>query len=530
MKILQTFLFSITLAFGASPLGASMSLTFDTSNFSDTSDLWVTFAGASSDMVYDSGGSNESINFSSGSIDIGGTSYGTSKAYRLDDINANGLTVNSTTSLIGYISYGGKSGLSQLAPGTQPSPFSTTTSRYSNFELSYNGTAGGADLTNITAYGGSLKLAFLNGATEQGYVANTLNTGDMFRELAAAFGGVSSSAIVTDGNGKFLRAIGPNKFPASVSGSMAQNPYPSFNGYLKNLYQNSGNGTQFLGTKLTNLAPDADPGGNGATGTKSTSGADTNRVAQSTGFNLDYHFQAKVEQVEGESGSAPDGTYKVVFTGYVNATNQSNPSETYKYEGLEIVVNADEPGGSDPNLYMTNFLYLETIDGADVSVSASGWQDLVTDFGEGFTEGGLKLKVAGDFAQAILSGLVGSDVEINGKVIGEMSSYELWEKAALYAYGPAQPDDEFYSLWAQVVAENSEVQIPGGAFYDRLGVYGSPYDDRFGTNTISPNGDTTEMRITLLPDGSLSLVPEPDSWALGLGLFAGVFVLVRRRR
>ena len=42
-----------------------------------------------------------------------------------------------------------------------------------------------------------------------------------------------------------------------------------------------------------------------------------------------------------------------------------------------------------------------------------------------------------------------------------------------------------------------------GSSFSRGGVYGSPYDDRFGLNLISPDASTDEMRITLLADGNL---------------------------
>jgi len=60
-------------------------------------------------------------------------------------------------------------------------------------------------------------------------------------------------------------------------------------------------------------------------------------------------------------------------------------------------------------------------------------------------------------------------------------------------------------------------------------VYASPYDDRFGTNTIHPDITTTEMKITLQPDGNLSLVvPEPNSGILLLGGL-GFFFFLRKR-
>jgi len=531
MKIRSFLSLTGLLAGLAQPGAANMSVTFDTSAFTDTSGLYVTFAGQESDMVYDPGGVAETINFNANSISIGGTSYGTSKAYKLDDINANGLTLNSSTSLLGFVSYGGTTGIAQLGTGVQPDPLSSATSRYSNFEVTYDGSGGGADITNITAFGGSIKLSFLNGSTVQSYVGNTLNTGDMFREFVKTTNrGLSSSAIYTDG-GEFLRAIGPNKFPASIDGSLEQVPYPTFNGYLNNLYTGSNAGADDLGTKMTNLAPTASPGGMGSAGFNSTGTA--TEVTPNTGYNLDYHFQAKVVEVAAPgSASAPDGTYQVVLSGYVNATPQGGGT-TVKYDNLSITINADDPGNDD--LFMTNFLYQETIEGPNVSVVLNGWGALENDFGAATTESALQLKAAGDFTQAMLAGFVGSTVQIdmNGIMtnLGDLTTYELWENAVLLAYAPARAGmgDEFYSLWGEVVAANSEA-LKDGTTYSRLGVYGSPYDDRFDINLISPDANTTEMRITLLADGNLSIIPEPGTFALGAGFLAGTLALLRRKR
>ncbi len=514
----------------ASRVLASIAITFDTSNFTDASNLYVTFAAKSADLTYNPGGTQEQIIFNNNIITIDSVDYGTSKAYSLADIATNGLNLNTSDSLIGFISYGSKTNIEKLDPGTQPTFFDTATPRYSNFEISYSGSSGGADLTNISQFGGSLKMEFLAGATTQSYVANTLNTGDMFRALAATSGN-SPTAIYTDSN-KYFRAIGPNVFPASVDGKTEQNPYPSFNPYLENLYNGSSNGNDPVLTKITNLAPDQQPGGTGAAGFDSTASAVTSRVKADTLYNLDYHFEAHIEKIEAPSESSPNGTYQITLSGHVNATNplsDTDPNDKHTYNNLSIVIHADQP--ADALLYMTNFIYQQSMTNTDGAISTvtSGWDDLITDFGTGTTQDALQYKVAGDFSQAILAGFVGSTIDHEGTAIGEMSTYEFWKELSQYAYGPAQPDEEFYSLWAQVVAENSEVFV-NGETYDRLGVYGSPYDDRFDINLISPDGDTTEMRITLLPDGNLNVIPEPRTWALISGSMVLAIALFRRKR
>ncbi len=197
-----------------------MKVTFDMTGLNNpslsASNVYITFAAASSDMVYGSGPTQETINFASNNITYQGTSYGTSKAYSLKEIATNGLTLNSATSLVGFLSYGSASGIEKLPKGSQPAFLDTATPRYSIFEISYDGSGGGADITNISQFGGSIKMAFLAKSTVQKYVANTLDTTATFRALAAAsgFSGTTSTpAVFLDSNGNFTRVIGTNLFP-----------------------------------------------------------------------------------------------------------------------------------------------------------------------------------------------------------------------------------------------------------------------------------------------------------------------------
>src|SRR6185369_7565113 len=191
------------------------------------------------------------------------------------------------------------------------------TPRCSLFEFSYNGTTGGADITNITQYGGSIQLAFLSQGAVQNQVENTLDTTSMFDALAAASGfsgSTSTSAVFLDSKGLYVRVIGANAFPIGDE----PNPYPTFNAYLQSLYTTYDSNS--IVSELTNLAPGASPGGEGATGYPSTQNA-TN-VTPNTDYNLDYHFTAVITQVttpDPDKGN-PNGTYSVELSGYVNAT------------------------------------------------------------------------------------------------------------------------------------------------------------------------------------------------------------------
>jgi hypothetical protein len=494
-----------------------MDLTFDMSQLGNpgltANNVYVTFLGYSSDMVFDPKGTQESINFSTNNITIGGTTYGTSKAYSLADIQSKGLTINAAQSMSGYISYGSTTGISQLASGSQPDPLSQTTARWSNFEFTYSGgNAGGADLTNITQYGGSLKMEFLADNKTQSRVQNTLNTGDTFRALAAASGNTSVSTISS--GGAFIRVIGANKWPGSIASQTIQNPYPSFEPYLQHLTATYGSSSS---STLTNLAHGAAPGGQGAYGYNSTGSA--TKVTPNTGYNLDYHFGSVTTTGTGGNGTS------LVLSGYVNATSSTGGAPV-RYDNLTITVAGDSTAQNS----MTNFLYLESIANPSVVVAFSGWDSLNNDFGEANVNAAIQQKAAGDFAQGILCGFVGSTVPAGGSTIGALTSAD-WFDASLvgpnYTGSVAQPTDAYYSLWGNVVNANSS-GYNGGAFTRGM-VYGNPYDDRFGANTIGPNALTDEMKITLLADGNLNLVvPEPTSALLLFGALGGCLFLRKR--
>jgi len=481
-----------------------MKITFDMTALSNSelspSDVYITFAANASDMIY---GANETINFSAGNITIDGASYGTSKAYSLQDIATNGLVLNSATSLVGFISYGSATGIEMLPTGTQPNFLSSATPRYSIFEISYDGTGGGADITNISQFGGSIELAFLSSGSVQTQVGNTLDTTSMFNALAAASGfsgSASTSAVYLDSTGLFIRIIGTNVFPNGPE----QTPYPTFNAYLQSLFTSYGSTS--VVQELTNLAPGQKPGGTGSVGYQST-GTATN-VSPNTIYNLDYHFTGVVTQVTSPdpANNNPNGTYSVELSGYVNATLAgSNPKDvqSYKYDNLSITVAADDLTSGNVNLFMTNFISQAATAGAGINVTTSGWDDLNNDFGTANVNAAFLQKAAGDFAEGMTCGFPGSTTPSSstpGTDLDKLTSYEWWQNPLL-AYEPAQPANPFYSAYGNVVSANSGGI--NGITFSRGGVYGSPYDDRFGLNLISPDAETDEMRITLLADGDL---------------------------
>jgi hypothetical protein len=430
-------------------------------------------------------------------------------------------------------------------PGIYTNP---QTPRYSQFEFTINSangtvTGGGADLTNITQFGGSLRMDFRSaGNTTQSFVANTANTTAMFQKLSAA-SGANPDAIVTS-NGQFVRAVGANFYPASINGvTVTTNPYGNFNNYFQSLYASSANGTNSVVSQLTNLAPGANPGGTGSAGFAATGSNSTREITSGVTYNLDYHFTANLTQATAPSGGGnPNGTYSLNLTGYVNATPATGGNTTV----YGTTRNGTISGGSTPltisipadnlsgNWTLSNAMYQQNL--TNSSILYDGWDNLISDFGSATVSAAVQQKVAGDFSQGILMGLIGSTTATNvitangtaSVALGDQTSYQWFTNSPAVGYINAQANNPFYSSWGEVVSANSEGNKAGTVF-SAGGVYGNPYDDRFGLNTIAPDGNTVDMLITLLPDGSLA-VPEPSAIALMLAGIAGIAAFRSARR
>lgn len=358
---------------GTSRLAADepgLQLTFDWSQLGnpnlDANNIYVTFAGQMSTM-HIGGSINESINFSGGSINYGGMNYGTSKSYTLQQIMDNGLTISSANAMTAYISYGTNSGFQQLPAGSEPNFHSSSLARFTQFEINYGGGSGNIDMTQISQFGGSIIVQMRTAdQTVQAYTGNNLNTGDMFRALAAASNN-NPSAVFTNSNGtEYTRIIGSNVF-------ISNNPYQPFNAYLQSIKTNAGEGPA-LPDQIHNLAPGASQGGQGAIGVVAT--ATTSRVTEGETYNINYNYSATITQEEAPSEQFPNGTYSVTLTGIVYST-PADGGDTIVYNGATITIAAD----AEDNSYMTNFLYLQSVDNPSVNVQFSGWDELLADYG-----------------------------------------------------------------------------------------------------------------------------------------------------
>jgi hypothetical protein len=381
------------------------------------SNVYVTFNSIKSGtLTLDPSGAPEQIVFTTGGAGIsvtGGTyagqtiasgTYATTRAYSLAEINQKGLEINNVTALSGFISYGGALGIQALAVGTQPSNGDLSTSRYSQFELTYNGTPGGGfDLTNITHFGGSLGMAMMGSSGTQSYVRNTLNTGDTFRALAATPILVTSSPAVIQQSGSFVHMIGSNAYITS------QGTYPTFNPYLQSLYDASGSAS------VASLqGPSASPPGPAYIAVGSTN------VSASGTYGLTYYMTSSLNQAAAPApgGSFPNGTYGLTVSGSVIATRIGSGT----YSNLQLTVGPDTSDGSANALSMTNFIYAQN--NATSVTGSSGWSDLIADFGADVVSGAVQQKALGDFSQGIMAGLVNSGTTPPGASgpFGQMSS------------------------------------------------------------------------------------------------------------
>jgi hypothetical protein len=441
------------------------------------------------------------------------------QSYALGDLTSSSISISNVTSLIGYISYGSSAGFSGATAA--PSPFTATT-RYSNFELTYNGGVGQADITQIAQFGGGLNQTLYtsgSGATPIAYSGNNMGTtqttsGDIMRSLAAVPGNTSNAVLTTgpNGTGDYVRVIGPSKF----GNADAPNPFPSFNPYLEHLSDNSSGGTLSV-AQLENLKPGANPGGQGSNGLVFT-GTTGTFVSGST-YLANYYFETFVKPVV--SGSVT--TYEVVLTGSITMADSAN-NILKTYTDMTATLAAD----SGTNVYMVNNIYSQVLTGQGTNVvfSGTGWDALNADFASGNAT--LQPEIVGDFTQGMLTGLIGNTMVVSGTAIGDMTSAAWWDDA-LFAYTGTNPD--FANEFGEIIFANTggfnSASISGT--FNSAAVYGNPYDDRWGSPVISFTADpSSTLLISLIPDGSLA-VPEPGTAALVALASAGVLVARRRR-
>jgi len=527
-KYLSLLLGTVSLTAFVTPLSfcGALTLKFDMSDLGGSltaRDVFVTFVAKNASMRIL--GTDDTINFSDKLYQDGLSA--TSRAHSLEELSS-GVDIVSADSAIAYISYGGHEDIS-LRPFSdgEPSP-ARDAPRWSNFEFTYNIEGdghGGADLTNISQFGGSLRLEALGTREPEGkevllgYVQNDLDTTPMFRkfaELSNHFADFLLTTSTTNGNGavvrRFKRVIGANTYPQSLEGRTVQTPYGDYNDYLAALHarQNDPDENQRkLLTNLTNLSQPEDRVGDGAVQIDATD--TTRRVTMDATYQLGYQFK-DVEIIRTNTASGARDTFAVKLTGWVNYQEVAPvQGEIQVYENLSITLNADQPAptpDSEPKLFMTNFLNRQSIVNIPdfISVEMSGWEDAIEDFGPEQVHDVLQSKIANDFSQGILAGFVGNTRVVDGRRILDRTSKEWFKDLAEEAYGAHPLGDGFYSAYGEVVHQHSSRPNADGEPI-RGGVYGTPFDDRFDGVLVALTPHVTTLLVKLRPDGDLRVDP-----------------------
>jgi hypothetical protein len=557
-----------------------VTLNFDTSALTYSSDpQYVSLynGGASSltgSNIYVSilGGSTFSATIGTGSLSFasGTWSYVTasstskyastmSQAFSVADLQTTPLQLVSANASRFIFSYGtnayGHSGTSSAAPpGT---PLSPGSARYSLIEVNYGvGGGNGVDLTNIDQFGGSLQMTARNSSNAVTHATgNSLSSQEMMTRLSTVAGGTGSTLVVNSG-GQVASVTGLQFAGASTA-------YGNLQQYLGTVWNGSGTST-LKSPLLTNILDDAYPGGLGATGWTSAAvtGTTTPTVSPSTTYNVGYYFNPTITAT-----TVNAATYHgVTFSGSVTiATGTAPVYKTYNGLTINVLTGTD---GSQMNAYLNSG---GPTSDTNIQLTGTGWADFNQDFylpgnnssaapdmtlvntgtysAVNIPYGQVVQKVIGDFQEAVVSGLYGNTMSgtyayyesnlpaaVTGTAaaFGELRSSLWWQNPSL-AY--SNTDTSAKNLYSNEVFPNSFVTGTGGFSAAYGGVYGAPFDDRYGNVLYEPQFGNTFALPT--DGGSLTVkfyegvpVPEPSGVALltVMGATASGMAWQRRRR
>lgn len=535
---------------GASSLsGSNIFVSFQAGTFSATIGGTASLSASGNTWTYTTASSTTTYNsimsqaFSAQQLQDSGFQIGTISAGRI--IFAYGAD-----------SYGyGASGTASVAPpGTPLAPGST---RYSVIEMNYNA-GNGVDLTNIDQFGGALQITARDSANALvASTGNTKSTQQFMTDMVSIAGGTASPLVVMSGT-QVASVTGPSVWNGSPAVTSAA--YGDLQQYIGTVASGTGSAALKSPT-LTNIIDTAYPGGLGSIAflTSSTAG---NSLVTGSNYQVGYSFTPTV---------TPSGSLaSISFTGSVSILSQSTPASgpiAHTYGGLTFSI----ASGTSMDSYLasggpTSF--------TTIVLSGTGWTQFSQDFANqtgnpsdnaayaaplnGVISGSnsplnseygqVIQKVMGDFQEAVTAGLYGNTMSgsytyfqnnstspVTGSgTFGELPSAIWWQNPQL-AY--SNTNSLAKNLFANEVFPNTFVTGTGGFSASGGGVYGAPYDDRFG-NVIDPA--LTQWRNTFaLPTdgGSLTVmffegipVPEPSGVTVVAIACAAVGVSCRRRR
>ncbi len=456
--------------------------------------------------------------------------------FQLGSIGAGRIIFSYGTNAYGY----GASGTASVSPpGT---PLSSGSTRYSVAEINYNA-GNGVDLTNIDQFGGALQITARNSSNViVASTGNTKSSQQFMTDMVNIAGGTTSPLVVMSGS-QVASVTGPSVWNGAPSVTAAA--YGDLQQYIGTVASGSGS-TALKSPTLTNIIDNGFPGGLGAIAflTSSTAG---NSLTTGSNYQLGYSFTPTV---------TPSGTLaSVSFTGSVSVLSQATPASgpvAHTYNGLTFTI----ASGSSMDSYLasggpTSF--------TNIALSGSGWTQFSQDFANVISGtpganatyaaplpaivggsnssnnaeyGQVIQKVMGDFQEAVTAGLYGNTMSgsysyfqnnlttpVSGTgTIGELTS-AIWWQNPQFAYSNTDPLAK--NLFANEVFPNTFVTGTGGFSASGGGVYGAPYDDRFGS-LIDPALSQWKNTFPLPTDGgSLTInffegvpVPEPSAVAL----------------
>lgn len=324
--------------------------------------------------------------------------YGSEHWYSLTTLSS-GINLSNFSGRI-YVCYG--SPWVSTHTGYEPSPISPSDpnyhKRYDKIELTYNGNAADvADTTSIDYFSIPIELNVyqggINGTLKGSLAASPVKTTvDAVKSLTPTPG----AAVVSDGNGEFVRVIAPNAYPPSPG--LPASPYDNFDSYLTYLrdsYSPSHGGViATIAGRFNGVGP--------APVTPQTTGQD-------------YQFTATI-----------DASKNIILTGAGSLIG--NHSLLFKYEDL---MNPTGIYGANPNFYL---------DGAPNVLTPQndiyGW-------------------MIGDLLAGLNIGAIGSTVVINGVQVGQMESQQWFTLNKLF--GELQPGNvDFYNQWAAQMSKVSD--------------------------------------------------------------------------
>ena len=323
---------------------------------------------------------------------IAASTYAAPKWYTLDQVSK-GIDLTGFSGRL-YIGYGTPWTFANA--GYEPSPTNPGDANYykhyDKVELTYYGNAADvADTTSIDYFSIPVAMKVFKGATLKGSIKSSNTTTTL--NAVSATTPTPGAAVVRDGGGNFVRAIGPGVYPPT--GGLPASPYDNLGGYLTYLRDS--------------YAP-----------------AHNNVVARIKGYFGGVGPSPTTPQTKGQN-------YDFAVT--TNASRDLILTGTGDQVGGHMIVYKYADLTSPTGIYGANAPF--TLDGTATGPGNDlyGW-------------------MAGDLLAGLNIGAVGSTVVRNGVEVGSMNSSQWFGLTNLFA--GLQPTATYYNAWAAALSPISD--------------------------------------------------------------------------